>query len=398
LALFFVAPGLLIERVLAHLTLLAPSSFPWHDVTLDPSILWWSWGYEFGLIGLAAMVAAVVAYCRERERPPAIGLSPVFGALASWLHPWQGATLILIVVSCELLDFARARKPVQARRLLLTTVATALPLVYYSLLTRMDVSWKLGEAASGGGWPLWALAICELPLALPAALAYAQRPRTFLGLTARVWPVAALVVFLVTEAQGGFALHAFLGINVPLAVLAVQGWSAGAARLHWLRLPAIAWFVVLALTIPALVEQLQWAQQSIATSAQPAPPRGHGDATFVAAGERHALDFLADLRQPGGVLTRSYLGTVVPALTGRSTYIGDSFWTPGFASRLAITDSLFEGRMPANAARRFVRSTGARFVLVDCGSRQDLDVSLASLIGSVRRFGCASVYTLKALS
>jgi hypothetical protein len=88
----------------------------------------------------------------------------------------------------------------------------------------------------------------------------------------------------------------------------------------------------------------------------------------------------------------------VPALTGRSTYIGDSFWTPGFASRLAITDSLFEGRIPANAARRFVRSTGARFVLVDCGSRQDLDVSLASLIGSVRRFGCASVYTLKALS
>ncbi|MGZ6639863.1 MAG: hypothetical protein ACXVII_44515, partial [Solirubrobacteraceae bacterium] len=39
--------------------------------------------------------------------------------------------------------------------------------------------------------------------------------------------------------------------------------------------------------------------------------------------------------------------------------------------------------------------TGARFVLADCSAHTDLRVLLAPIIGSVHRFGCASVYTIK---
>ena len=105
LALFFVGPGLLIANAIRHLGLSGRLDFEWHDVTLDPWIGWWSWGYPFGLIGLASMMAAVLAYSREREEQRAIHLSPILGGLAAWLHPWQGATLIVILLVCEIGDF-----------------------------------------------------------------------------------------------------------------------------------------------------------------------------------------------------------------------------------------------------------------------------------------------------
>jgi hypothetical protein len=396
LALFFVGPGQLIAQVIRKFGLFGHYDFPWHDVTLDPWIGWWSWGYPFGLIALAATVSALLTYSRERDEKHAVGLSPLLGALASWLHPWQGATLIVILVACELREFARTGERARTRQLLLTTFATALPLAYYAVLARTDMSWKLSEAASRGSWPLWALALCELPLALPAAFAYARRPLSFLDRATRVWPIAVLVVFLLSETtSGGFALHAFLGINVPLSILAVQGWATVSARLTWLRQPALAFLAVGALTLPALVEQLRWANQSVSTSMQPPPPRGHGDAQFVNRSERRALDYLASLPQQGGVLTRSYLGTVVPGVSGRPTYVGNSYWSPRFSLRVATADNFFLGRMPVDAARTFVRSTAAKFMLVDCSSRRDLDLELAPLIAAVRRFGCAGVYVLR---
>jgi hypothetical protein len=205
-----------------------------------------------------------------------------------------------------------------------------------------------------------------------------------------------LVVFLLTETTGGgFALHAFLGINVPLAILAVQGWAAVAARLTWLRRPALTWLAVGALTLPALGDQLRWVSQRVSAGAQAPPPRGHGDAQFVDRSERRALDYLALLPQYGGVLTRSYLGIIVPAEADRPTYVGNAVWSPGFSSRQATAANLFLGRMSTSAARAFVRETAAKFVLVDCSSRQDLNIALAPLIAAVRRFGCAAVYVLK---
>ena len=43
----------------------------------------------------------------------------------------------------------------------------------------------------------------------------------------RVWPLAALAVYLAPV--GTFPYHAFQGMSIPLAVLAVQGVAVGLA-------------------------------------------------------------------------------------------------------------------------------------------------------------------------
>jgi hypothetical protein len=391
IAIFFVGPGQIVARVLDRL---GGPSFPWHDVTLDPWIGWWTWGYPFGLIALAAVLGSLVVYARERD-VRAVPAAAALGALASWLHPWQGATLIVLLVGAEGGEWLRTGRRPRARRLLSTCLVTALPLAYYGVLGHVDASWNHSEAASSGSWPLWALAVCELPLLVPAAFAYLVRPRTFLAWTARLWPPAALLVYAVSNAEGGFALHAFLGVNVPLAVLAVEGWARVAARDARRRAPAVAAVAVALVVVPALADQLRWAEATVVTSAEPAPPNGHGDAKFVTASERRALAFLARRRPGGSVLTRSYLGTAVPGTTGRATYVGDSYWSPQFVRRAAAADALFLHPIPAGAARRFVRSVAAKFVLVDCSSRPRLETLLAPMISVVHTFGCAQVFEVK---
>ena len=67
-----------------------------------------SWGYTFGLMALAAMVWALVAYEDARVRRRRLWLPGMLGALASLLHPWNGELLIALVVAAELVH---ARQP-----------------------------------------------------------------------------------------------------------------------------------------------------------------------------------------------------------------------------------------------------------------------------------------------
>jgi hypothetical protein len=116
---------------------------------------------------------------------------------------------------------------------------------------------------------------------------------------------------------------------------------------------------------------------------------------FIARDERSALRYLAKNREPGGVLTSPYLGSAVPAVTGRKTYEGDCLWSqPGCYTRINLINNLFGGSLHAQAARSFVRSTGARFVVADCDTTADLEAALAPMTVSVTRFGCSSVYEL----
>src|SRR5205085_993058 len=57
-----------------------------------------SWGYVFGLIALAAMVGALLAYDRARTRARLVWVPGLLGALAGLLHPWNAELLILVVV------------------------------------------------------------------------------------------------------------------------------------------------------------------------------------------------------------------------------------------------------------------------------------------------------------
>jgi len=398
-ALFFTGPGELIAVKVLHVGVIP--HLQWQVVTGDSALNFWSWDYPFGMIGLAAMVAALLSYARGRDNQRLGLATPLLAALASSLHPWQGATLISVLLCAEALMWP-SKRGVNMRALLLTVVAATLPLTYYEILEHSDPLWKLGLDAQSGRWPLGIVLLTLAPLALPAALAYRTRPRTFLASVTRIWPLVSLAIFLVDEQLGGAATHAFLGISIPLAILSVQGlrgvkWPR--ARRYRTLLGAL---VIAAVTVPGTIYELTIAHGLVAPGRVRGAVNGPGDANFVNRGEADALHFLAHDPRPGGVLTRAYLGEVVPPITGRSTYVGNSYWslTPRggtfeFYRRVAIADALFQGGMTSTTARAFVRNSGARFLLVDCESRRDLGGELASVVGSVHRFGCASVYTIQ---
>jgi len=354
---------------------------------LFPAFL--SWGYTFGLLALAAMLFALVAYDRARSRAGRIAWAPpALSALASSLHPWQGELLILIVIGTELALWRRERRGPRGLVLpAVTVIATGIPLLYYVALGHLDLSWQLARDASKHSFSLATIVLGLVPLLLPALFAVRGAPRTFMATATRAWPLAALVIYVLSASDvSATPLHAFEGISIPLAVLATQGVQ----RTRLARVPhrrAFAAAAVALLTIPAIWYSLQSARTIVA----PAP----GNANFITADEGRALSYLAHDRQPGGVLTRFYLGSLIPAETGRRTFVGDCLWSqPGCGPRAQLAQDLFDAAITPARARMFVTNTGARFVLADCDTTADVRSILAPMLESVHRFGCAAVYVL----
>jgi hypothetical protein len=347
-----------------------------------------SWGYEFGLISLAAMVWAMLGYDRARIGGQLAWGPGLLGALASLLHPWHGELMIVVIAGAELiLWFTRRPSRRELELFLLTVALTALPLVYYVFLGRLDISWKLAREASKHTFSLSAIVLVIVPLMIPAAFAMRRGRPGFLAAVARSWPVAALLVYIVSATGlSATPLHAFQGITIPLAVLAVEGVQ----RFSWRRLPyrsAVAAVAVLAFTLPATAYELNNARKL----ALPAS----GNSNFIQRDERAALDYVDDAPERGGVFTRSYLGAMVPEKTGRHTLVGDCLWSePHCTDRQTVAQSVFDDRLPAATARAIVRRSGAAFVLSDCTVHADLTATLRPLLISVHRFGCATVYTL----
>ena len=296
-----------------------------------------SWGYTFGLMALAAMVWALVSYDDARAAGRRVWLPGVLGGMSSLLHPWNGELLIALVVAAELVMLAGRRYGREHIRLTATTlIVTGIPLLYYAILGKADINWKLAQLASKHAFSFWSIALAVAPLLLPAVVAYRTRPATFLAAATRTWPLAAFAIFLLSGTSlGATPLHAFQGITVPLAVLAVEGFML----LGWRRLPrpALIGAVAVALfTIPATLEELSIAHTLAA------PTRGN--ANFIQRDERSALNYLAHVKKPGSVMSQPYLGTTVPGRTGRRTYVGDCLWSePNCAGLSANTRSLFMG-------------------------------------------------------
>jgi hypothetical protein len=360
---------------------------------LFPAFL--SWGYTFGLLALATMLFALLAYERARGRVVSgsgyrsAWVPALLGALSSSLHPWQGELLILIVIGTELLLWQRGPGAVRNLALPALTIAlTGIPLVYYAILGRVDLSWQLARVASKHSFSLATILLALVPLLVPALVAYRGRPRSFLAAATRIWPAAALLIYVLSATNvSATPLHAFEGITIPLSVLAIEGLRRARAG----RLPAARVLAVLAVaiaTIPAIVIQLRAAEPIVA----PSP----GNANFITSDEHAALRFLARDRELGGVFSRFYLGTVIPAETGRRTFVGDCLWSqPGCTQHAQIAEMVLNGALPAAVARWFVTQIGAHFVLTDCQTRPDMDEVLAPVTESVHRFGCAAVYALR---
>jgi hypothetical protein len=354
---------------------------------------WLSWGYPFGILSVALITFAVVRYDRVRVAGRPDWICGLLGGLASALHPWQGETLILLVLFAELIrwrDLVLWWRTAQWRRLALpalTLALTGLPLLYYLLLGHLDLSWKLARVQSKHAFPWSAVAIGIAPLAIPALLGYRGRPQSTLELLLRLWgPVAILIYVFSATGLSATPLHAVDGITVPLAVLAVKGVSQTALRaLPRARLVAAG---VIALgVIPANAYALATAHEFV-------DPAG-GNANFITHDEHAALHYLAKNPDPGGVLTQFYLGEAVPGATGRRTFVGNCLWSePNCFPRSETADALFRGQDTPPQARTVVSQSGARFLLASCAARANLQRTLGELVVSTTRFGCATVYEL----
>jgi hypothetical protein len=348
-----------------------------------------AWGYPFALLGMAAMVAGLLSYDSARTNGSLRWSPGVLGAVASLLHPWNGALLIAVVIGGELIIPRRDRGTQrQLAQLGLTVAMTVLPLGYYVLLGHVDLSWRLARQASKHAYPLWPIVLELAPLLLPALLAYRKRPRTFLGAASRLWPIAAFALFgLSTTRYAATPVHAFQGVTIPLSVLAVDSIR----RLGFVRLPhpvVCGSVLIAAFTIPPTVWQMNIARRMVR------PQSGNGN--FITKDERRALHYLARDPRPGGVISRLYLGQLVPAQTGRHTFVGDCLWSqPGCRDRQVTVRKLFTGGLMRADARRFIATQHARFLLADCRQTVRLDKLLPEIIVAVHRFGCAAVYEVE---
>jgi hypothetical protein len=337
------------------------------------------------------MVGALITYDRDRRDGRMRVWAPTCALFCSWLQPWQGATVILVILVSEAFLWRRGQRTFPA--LPVVTVASAtLPLGYYFLLSHFDATWKLSNQVNfSQDLPTGDLLVTILPLAVLAVLAYRSIPVTFQAIAVRVWPFGVFVImrFIQGAHVGTFPKHSLQGLSIPLAVLAI----IGAGRLR-LGLPA-ATRVILGTVIVAGLIGLPVARELDNARSFATPTIFGSEPFFIHPSEKDALNYLNRTPVSGAVLSAVYLGQIVPAETGRKTWVGIVGWTPDYQGRVALANQLFSGKLSQSASIDLVRSTGARFLLSDCQNRANLIPLLHSILRSVRRFGCATVYILR---
>jgi hypothetical protein len=379
LALFTVTPATTLVNWLA----LGPPRFRFDVYLAGDELLAATklWGYVPAALAIGLMCAALLAL--ERALPGgerrALAVALAASLLCAWLHPWQGITLLFIILGLALWRRRRGELPALALGLL----ALALPLAYYGLLEHADPAWRMASHnEQGPRLPATVLLVCLAPLlvlALPG-LRRVRRADAVAEQALVLWVPAGLATYWVNDA---FATHALQGLMVPLAVLLVRGARRG-------RLPALlAGACLLALTLPGLAyDARKFVRTSQSGLVQYALP----------AADRDALRWVSAHAPAGGVLAPTPFAALVPAQTGRAVWVGHGDWSPDYPARARRVDRLFAGRMRPAAARAFVRGAGARVLVLDCahhGGAARLQRALAPLIDRSRRFGCARIDVLR---
>jgi hypothetical protein len=369
---------------------------------------WWTSGHFWGypLTAVAAGLTPLVFIWAERAVPDAgerAALRPTLLAAAaalfvSWVHPWQGSILLgTLTLAGAWQSRARMRALLTiARGLTPILLAGVAPLVYFAILTRYDDAWKLGFDVYQRleHWPVQLLVFAVAPLVIPALLGYRGPVASLQERILRVWPPMALLIYYAPFAS--FPFHAFTGVALPLAVLAVRGTAplvrqaeanAGPVGRRWV-IPAVVVAAVALLVAPGVGDRLAAVRTAVRANFEP---------YRFADGERDAFRALERDPRPGGVLATPFLGQLIPEATGRETWAGTVSWTPDYGARMNATRQLMGGRLSSPEARRLVRASGARFVFADCRARGDLRRQLGDLVEEARRFGCASVYAVRSV-
>jgi hypothetical protein len=334
------------------------------------------WGYVPSALALGLMPIGLLAVERalDGDGPPARSAAlAIFAALiASWLHPWQGVTLILILVGLALLRRGQGLATLAA-----VAVAAALPLIYYWLLSHTDPAWSLAstyEATRRA--PAITLIVGFGPLALLAAPGLRRPHGVMIEQALLLWIAATFVNYF---ANDSFPPHAYQGLSFPFAVLAVRAFMR-------LRLPAVlGWIAVGLLTVPGMILD---ARKITRTYDRPLVQY------YLPHDDVAALRWVSHRAPAGGVLAPIPFASVIPSQTGRAVWVGNGYWSRDYPDRATRAKTLFTGHMSAAASRSFVASTGARVLVSDCSHHADLSRKLAPILASTRQFGCARVYVV----
>jgi hypothetical protein len=350
------------------------------------------WGYLPTAIAVGLMPVFLIGVERlldesrredGRDRARTIAWTSAAGLLASWLHPWQGETLLVIVGGLVAWDRFRRRNLTLAIPLL----ATLAPLVYYLALSRLDTSWELVQGNTEiGRYALPVFIAGIAPFVAPALFGLRGKATTPGERMLRLWPAAALAVYFVLSPS--WPPHALNGLTIPLAVLSVRGWPAISARVARLRWAPRPWLAAAGVTLSLVGAAPVFLGISLA-EIDVAPERD----AFLSRHDARAMEHMAGLPTASGVLAPTAVGVYVPTYARRATWIGHPGWTPDWAQRDQDARALFSGRLSRAQARALLDRVGASLVLTPCGSPASLDGALRPLGYAARRFGCATVYT-----
>jgi hypothetical protein len=391
IAVFYLSPVLQLAIWTGHLSVVHRFELVLATDDADPSLGLWGLEHVALTVGLMPVYLICVESVLQRGLAGARGravAAALAGAAVSWLHPWQGAMLLIITAAAFVLA------PPRRRYLGLTgpVIATLLPLVYGLALSHYDSSWHYFEqqtihtiGASTAPW--WALLAS---FGVPAAFAVVgvRRTRELRWLLLYLWIAACALVYVVVPE---YPPHALTGITVPLGILAVRGWDR---TVHALRVPApaaaVAALAALALAIvPGAVDQINSTIDYTHHSAAGAAQRQ----LVVLTDDQHdAMRFLATDARPGGVLAPYYLSMTVPGQTGRRVFAGHEQWTD--PRDVSATQAFYSPALhdPTGAFRRgILHESGATFVIEPCGAPTALRRALAPVTTVAGRFGCLTV-------
>jgi len=356
------------------------------------------WGYAPLAIALGLMPLAIERVERllsgRGDRRTILGAAAM-GLLVAWLHPWQGITLLAVAAGLVLwraLDardagraaglrarVAAVRRP--ARSLAPVTVATALPVLYYLLLSHVDGGWATSERNSVDAAVIPGLVTltCVVPVSLIglwAARRTLRDPRTRAML---LWLLATLFTIGISPSGQYRALD---GLAIPVAILVVRAWPDWPSRRRGRLAAAIALAGVLAPLVFFGVGAFGHLRSREVTAYTELNPSDVRAARLAAA-------------HTGGapVLAPAEFGTAIPALTDAVSWVGHPIWTPNYSQRRNQARLLFSGALAPAQARQFVLSTRVGVLLEPCGMRANLEPALAPLGFRATRVGCALVYT-----
>ena len=351
------------------------------------------WSFEQSAIAIGLMPVFLMA--SERLIAPPAGSRPrwqwtvlaaLSGLLVSWLHPWQGLTLLGIIAGLVVL------KPARRRYLALTVpvAATILPLMYGFLLSRTDSSWRAFEQQSTafGTAPWWALVIAFGPLVALAVLGV-RRSAADRDWMLVLWVLAGAAVYLLVRE---YPPHALIGTTMPLGVLAVRGWDRVRRRAHLSPRGAVIVAIagVLAFTVPAAAYNAQLVVNDFSNDLPGAVTR---QLLMLSPDQAAALAYIDHSPRQGGVLAPWLLSMSVPGLTGREAYAGHPNWQP--PSQVSLTDRFFSVAPQSDGGplrQSILEESHARFVIADCAAPATLSRDIAPIARPVRRFGCVTVY------